>query len=65
MHELNEQTKRLIDAASAAFVAAAAGTSAMTLADWALIVTIIAGLLSAGWQVMRFYDRFKFGRRAD
>jgi hypothetical protein len=65
MHELSEHTKRIIDAGSAAVVAAAAGTSALTLADWALIVTIFAGLLSASWQIMRFYDRFKYGRRAD
>jgi hypothetical protein len=61
MHELSESTKRLIDAASAAAVAAASGTAALTLSDWALLVTILAGLLSAAWQLMRFYDRWKYG----
>lgn len=65
MHELSEQTKRLIDAGSAAAIAAAAGVGAMTLSDWALVVTIIAGLLSVAWQIMRFYDRFKYGRLVD
>jgi hypothetical protein len=37
----------------------------VTLSDWALIVTIIAGLLSAAWQLVRFYDRIKYGRAAD
>lgn len=61
MHELSESTKRLIDAASAAALGAAASAGALTLSDWALLVTIFAGLLSAGWQLMRFYDRFKYG----
>jgi hypothetical protein len=50
---------------SPALLAAAAGAGAVTLADWALIVTIAAGLLSAAWQLVRFYDRIKYGRAAD
>jgi hypothetical protein len=61
MHELSEQTKRVIDAGSSMTLAAAAGVGALTLSDWALLVTIFAGLLSAAWQLMRFYDRLKYG----
>jgi hypothetical protein len=64
MHELNESTKRLIDAGSAAALAGAAGVGALTLSDWALLVTIFAGLLSSAWQIMRFYDRWKSGASA-
>jgi hypothetical protein len=65
MHELSESTKRLIDSGSLLAAAAAGATRALTLADWALVVTIAAGVLSIAWQAMRFYDRFKYGRRAD
>ncbi len=56
MHELSEFTKRNIDVGSAAFVAAAARTRALMLADWALIVTIIATLPNALWTAMRIHD---------
>jgi hypothetical protein len=65
MHELSEHTKRAIDLVSPVLTGAAAATAALTLQQLALVVTIATGLLSAAWYVMRFYDRFKYGRRAD
>lgn len=61
MHELNENTKRLIDFGSFLF----AGISgALTLANAALIVSIVAGIVSAALGVVRIYDRVKYGRQA-
>ena len=64
MHDLSESTKRLLDAGSLATAAAAGAAQAITLSDVALVVTILAGLLSAAWTAMRFYDRLKYGRGA-
>jgi hypothetical protein len=65
MHELSESTKRLLDYGSLALTGLAGATRAVTLSEAALIVTIAAGLLSAAWQLVRFYDRIKYGRAAD
>jgi len=64
MHELSEQTKRFIDLGAFGLTGLAGAAQAITLSDVALVVTILAGLLSAAWTVMRFYDRLKYGRGA-
>jgi hypothetical protein len=61
MHELNESTKRLTEFGSFLF----AGISGvLTLANAALIVSIVAGLVSAVLGLVRIYDRVKYGRQA-
>jgi hypothetical protein len=64
MHELSEQTKRLIDFAAFGLTGVAGAVQAISLSDVALVVTIIAGLLSAAWTAVRFYDRLRYGRGA-
>lgn len=61
MHELNESTKRIIDVLLMSVTAAAAGASALTLADWALIVTIVVGVLNGIWTAIRIYRGLKHG----
>lgn len=60
LHELNEPTKRALD-----LTAAAGAATAITLSQAALVVSIIAGLLSITWYGVRLYDRFKYGRGGD
>jgi hypothetical protein len=64
MHELSEQTKRLIDLCAFGLTGFAGAVQAVSLSDVALVVTIAAGLLSAAWTAMRFYDRIRYGRGA-
>lgn len=61
MHELSESTKRIIDVLATGATAAAAGTAALTLADWALVVTIVAGLLNCVWTAMRIFGGARRG----
>jgi hypothetical protein len=60
LHELSEPTKRFFDA-----TALAGAVAAISLSQVAIIVSIVAGLLSAAWMVQRFYDRHFLGRRSD
>lgn len=62
MHELSEQTKRFIDLGAFSLTGLAGAVQAISLSDVALVVTIVAGALSAAWTAMRFYDRVKYGR---
>jgi hypothetical protein len=64
MHELSEQTKRVIDLGAFTITGLAGAAQAATLSNVALVVTIGAGLLSAAWTAMRFYDRIRYGRGA-
>jgi len=61
LNSLSSETKRLIDISGMGATAAAASVASLTLADWALIATIAAAAFSALWQLMRFYDRFRYG----
>jgi hypothetical protein len=56
LHDMSETTKRFLD-----WTAAAGAVTAITLSQVALLVSIVAGLLSAAWMCQRFYDRYKFG----
>lgn len=60
LHDLPEATKRALDLA-----AAAGAATAITLSQAALVVSIIAGLLSITWYGIRIYDRLKHGRSGD
>jgi hypothetical protein len=60
VHDLSEPTKRFLD-----WAAAAGAVTAITLSQVALMVSIIAGLLSAAWMCQRFYDRHFLGRGSD
>lgn len=59
MHDLSEQTKRLLDLSSFLFAGIA---GALTLANAALIVSIVAGMVSVMLGLIRIYDRVKYGR---
>lgn len=54
LHDMGEQTKRVFDLAS--FLLAG-----VTVASVQATITIIAGLLSITWFVIRLHDRFKHG----
>ncbi|MGE5563112.1 MAG: hypothetical protein ACM3ZV_07350 [Bacillota bacterium] len=56
MHEISESTKRVIDAIALVLMGVA---GSLTLANIALVVSIIGGLLSIAWHVVRFYDRHR------
>lgn len=56
IHDLSEHSKRIGDA-----IAAVSAVTAITLSQVALMVSIVAGLLSAAWMIQRFYDRYKYG----
>lgn len=62
-HDLNERARRLYDVY--AFVLAgisgvgAAASLMQALSIVALIVSIVAGIMSAAWTGARFYDRHK------
>ncbi len=60
LHDLSEPTKRLLD-----FIAAGSAAAALTLSQAALVVSIIAGLLSITWYGIRLHDRLKYGRSND
>lgn len=60
LHELNEPTKRFLDA-----TALGGAVLSITLSQVALIVSIIAGILSAAWMCQRFYDRHFLNRSSD
>lgn len=60
MHDLSERTKQLMDLGSIAFAGVA---GALTLANAALIVSIVAGAVSVTLGVIRIYDRVKYGRQ--
>ena len=38
---------------------------AITLSQTALIISIVAGLLSILWTVVRLYDRARYGRQGE
>lgn len=61
LQSLSHETKRLIDISGLSTTAAAGAVAALTLADWALITTIAAAVFNALWQLMKFYDRFRYG----
>lgn len=54
IHDWNEQSKRLFDVLSFCL-------AGVTVASVQATITIIAGLLSITWFVVRLYDRFKHG----
>ena len=56
IHDLSEHTKRAGD-----WLAALSAVTAITLSQVALMVSIVAGLLSAAWMIQRFYDRYRYG----
>jgi hypothetical protein len=60
LHDLSEPTKRFLDA-----TALAGAVLSVTLSQVALIVSIIAGILSAAWMCQRFYDRHFLNRSSD
>jgi hypothetical protein len=60
LHDLSEPTKRFLDV-----TAIAGAVTAITLSQVALIVSIIAGILSAAWMCQRFYDRHFLNRPSD
>ena len=57
VHELSDHTKRALD-----LVGAVSAVAAISLSQVALMVSIIAGLLSITWYGVRLYDRFRYGR---
>lgn len=57
VHELSEHTKRALDV-----VGAVSAVAAISLSSVALLVSIVAGILSITWYGVRLYDRFKYGR---
>ncbi len=57
VHDLSEHTKRLLDV-----IGAVSAVTAISLSQVALAVSIVAGLLSITWYVVRLYDRFKYGK---
>jgi hypothetical protein len=59
-HDLNEHTKRVLD-----FAGALSAVAAISLSQIALMVSIVAGLLSILWYAVRLYDRFKHGRAGE
>jgi MFS superfamily sulfate permease-like transporter len=58
MHDLSEHGKRFIDIGAWLF----AGVAAVSLAQTALIITILAGLVSIALGAIRLHDRIKYGR---
>jgi hypothetical protein len=60
LHELSEPSKRFLD-----LTAAAGAVTAITLSQAALVVSIIAGLLSIAWYSIRIFDRLKGGSSSD
>jgi hypothetical protein len=60
LHDLSEPTKRFLDG-----TAVAGAVAAISLSQVALIVSIIAGILSAAWMCQRFYDRHFLNRSSD
>ena len=62
MHHLSDQTNRWLDGLTFLF----AGVSAVSLLqDVAVVVTILAGLVSIILGGIRVYDRIRYGRRDD
>ena len=59
-HDLNEHTKRVLD-----FAGALSAVAAISLSQVALLVSIVAGLLSIAWYGIRIYDRFRTGRAGE
>lgn len=57
LHDLNEGTKRVLD-----ILGAASAVAAISLSQVALLVSIVAGLLSITWYGVRLFDRFRYGR---
>ena len=60
LHDLSESTKRFLD-----ITAVGGAVAAITLSQVALIVSIVAGILSAAWMCQRFYDRHFLNRKSD
>lgn len=56
VHEWSEQSKRLFDVAGAV-----SAVAAISLSQVALMVSIVAGLLSITWYGIRIFDRLKNG----
>jgi hypothetical protein len=56
-HEWSEGTKRFLDIAGAI-----SAVTAISLSSVALMVSIVAGVLSITWYAVRLHDRFKYGR---
>ena len=59
-HDLNEHTKRVLD-----FAGALSAVAAISLSQVALLVSIVAGLLSIAWYAVRLWDRFRTGRAGE
>ena len=59
-HDLSEGTKRVLD-----FAGALSAVAAIGLSQVALIVSIIAGLMSIAWYAVRLYDRFRHGEAGE
>lgn len=60
LHDLNEHTKRALDVAGAV-----SAVAAISLSQVALMVSIVAGLLSIAWYGIRIFDRLKSGAAND
>jgi hypothetical protein len=58
MHELNDHTRHLLDAGTWIL----AGVAAFSLAQAALVITMLAGIASFILASIRIYDRIRFGR---
>lgn len=56
LHALSEPTKRFLDA-----TAIGGAVAAVSLSQVAILVSIVAGILSAAWIIQRFVDRYRYG----
>lgn len=59
-HDWSEHTKRMLDLAGAV-----GAVAAISLSQVALMVSIVAGLLSILWYGIRIVDRFRSGKASD
>ena len=59
-HELSETARKALEGGAYLF----AGVAAVSLSQAALIVTLLAGLLSAILAGIRIHDRLRYGRGA-
>lgn len=60
LHDWSEHTKRALDLA-----AAAGAVTAISLSQVALVVSIIAGIMSIAWYGIRIADRLRNGSSSD
>lgn len=60
INDLSEHTKRALD-----MIGAVSAVAAISLSQVALMVSVVAGLLSITWYGIRIYDRLRHGRSGD